>query len=57
VLVVRGENDEAVGPKEILVEASRRMGARFVGMDGVGHLPPMHDSEAFEDLLLDVSKN
>jgi 3-oxoadipate enol-lactonase len=57
VLVVRGEDDEAVGPKEILIELSRRIGARFVGMEGVGHLPPMHDSEAFEELLLGFLKH
>ena len=53
LLVVRGENDEAVGPKSILEEVARRVDGRFVGMDGVGHLPPMHDEDGFEKLLLE----
>ncbi len=53
VLVVRGENDEAVGPKSLLEEVATRAGGKFVAMQGVGHLPPMHDEEGFEGILLD----
>ena len=52
VLVVRGENDGAVGPKSLLVDFAERVGGRFVGMQDVGHLPPMHDNEGFEKVLM-----
>jgi 3-oxoadipate enol-lactonase len=53
VLVIRGENDEAVGPKSILETVARRAGGRFVEMKGVGHVSPMHDPDEFERILLE----
>jgi 3-oxoadipate enol-lactonase len=53
VLIIRGENDEAVGPKGILLDVAWVVGGRFVEMKEVGHLPPMHDPEGFEGILLD----
>ena len=53
ILVVRGENDEAVGPKSILEEVAKKVGGMFVGMEAVGHLPPMHDEAGFEKLVLE----
>ena len=53
VLVVRGENDEAVGPKSILEGLAERVGGKFVEMKQVGHLPPMHDEKGFEKVLLE----
>jgi 3-oxoadipate enol-lactonase len=53
VLVIRGENDEAVGPKSILETVARRAGGRFVEMKGVGHVSPMHDPNEFERILLE----
>lgn len=53
VLVIRGENDEAVGPKEVLEDVSKRIkGSQFLEMKGVGHLPPMHGAEDFERIML-----
>ena len=52
ILVVRGENDGAVGPQSLLVDFAERVGGRFVGMQDVGHLPPMHDNEGFEKVLM-----
>ena len=57
VLVVRGEKDEAVGPKSILEGVARRVGGRFEAMKDVGHLPPMHDEDGFEKLLLEFLRS
>jgi 3-oxoadipate enol-lactonase len=53
VLVIRGENDEAVGPKSILETVAGRAGGRFVEMKGVGHVSPMHDPDEFERILIE----
>ena len=57
ILVVRGEKDEAVGPKSILEGVARRVGGRFEAMKDVGHLPPMHDEDGFEKLLLEFLRS
>jgi len=58
VMVVIGERDTAVGPVDRLKEAAGRIpGSRFVLMEGVGHLPPVHDEERFEELMMGFLKN
>lgn len=56
VLVIRGENDEAVGPKSILQDVATQTGGRFVEMGGVGHLSPMHGPAEFEKILIEFLK-
>lgn len=54
VLILAGENDSAIGPREILIDvASRIAGAKYVLMQDVGHIPPFHDSERFNKIMLD----
>ena len=57
MLIIRGEKDEAVGPKSLSMDIAERVGGRFVGMEGVGHVPPVHDPEGFEKILLDFLKD
>ena len=52
-LVIRGEKDSAVGPESISIDVAERVGGKFIGMKVVGHLPPMHDANGFERILLD----
>ncbi|KAJ5097158.1 hypothetical protein N7456_007879 [Penicillium angulare] len=54
VLVLAGENDSAIGPREILVNVAKEIpNAKYVLMKGVGHLPPYHDPEGFNKIMLD----
>ena len=58
VIVLAGENDEAIGPKEILMDvASKIKGARYVSMKDTGHIPPMHSAEAFEEIVTGFLKD
>ncbi len=53
VMVLVGENDEAVGPKEILLDVARRVkGGEHVVVKDAGHIPPMHRSEQFERIVI-----
>jgi 3-oxoadipate enol-lactonase len=53
VMVLAGENDEAIGPPEILADVARRVkGARHVVMPDTGHIPPMHQPEEFERIVI-----
>ena len=54
VMVLVGENDEAVGPPEILLDVARRVkGAQHVVVKDAGHIPPMHRAEEFERIVLE----
>lgn len=58
ILVLVGENDEAVGPKEVLRTVAENVGgqdrkAEYVAVKDAGHLPPMHRSEEFERIILE----
>ena len=58
VIVLAGENDEAIGPKEILMDvASKIKGAKYVSMKDTGHIPPMHSPIAFEDIIVSFLKD
>ena len=53
VMILAGENDEAIGPQEILKDvASRISGAKHVLMKDTGHIPPMHQPAAFEAIVI-----
>lgn len=53
VMVLAGENDEAIGPPEILVDVAAKIrGARHVAMPDTGHIPPMHSAEEFERIVI-----
>jgi len=53
VMIVIGERDTAVGSVNRLSHAAERIpGSQFVLMEGVGHLPPVHDEQRFEDLMM-----
>lgn len=53
VMVLAGEKDGNIGPREVLVDVSRRIrGSRYVLLEGVGHIPPMHP-EVFEPVMLE----
>ncbi|OAA55866.1 hypothetical protein SPI_08073 [Niveomyces insectorum RCEF 264] len=54
VMVLVGENDTNVGPREILQRVAETIpGAQYVLMKNVGHLPPFHDPAAFGRIALD----
>jgi 3-oxoadipate enol-lactonase len=54
VMVLVGENDEAVGPPEILKGVAEGIkGSEYVVVEDAGHLPPMHRAEEFERIVLD----
>ena len=54
VMVLVGENDEAVGPPEILKGVADGIKAcEYVVVKDAGHLPPMHTAEEFERTVLD----
>lgn len=53
VMVLAGENDEAIGPPEILMDVAAKVkGAEHVVMKDTGHIPPMHRAEEFEQIML-----
>ena len=51
-LVVAGGRDGAVQPDVLRDVASKIDGAEFVMMENAGHIPPMHRSAEFEELIL-----
>jgi pimeloyl-ACP methyl ester carboxylesterase len=54
VMVLVGENDESVGPPEILKGVADGIkGSEYVVVKDAGHLPPMHRAEEFEWIALD----
>lgn len=54
VMVLAGENDGAVGPREVLVDVARKIaGSRYVLAKDVGHLPPVHDPLGFNKIMLE----
>jgi 3-oxoadipate enol-lactonase len=53
-MVLVGENDEAVGPPEVLRGVAEGIqGSEYVVLKDAGHLPPMHKAEEFERIVLD----
>lgn len=53
VLVLAGSEDGNIGPRDVLVDVSQRIkGSRYVLLNGVGHIPPMHPDK-FEPVLVD----
>jgi pimeloyl-ACP methyl ester carboxylesterase len=58
VVVLIGNNDEAIGPKEILMEvASKVKGGRCVSMKDTGHIPPTDSAQALEKIVLDFFRS
>jgi pimeloyl-ACP methyl ester carboxylesterase len=54
VMILAGENDEAIGPKEVLVSVAGKIPeAKYVLMKDVGHIPPFHNPEAFNKIMLE----
>lgn len=54
VMILAGENDGAIGPREVLVDVAAKIsGSKYVLMKSVGHLPPFHDPEAFNKIMLE----
>jgi pimeloyl-ACP methyl ester carboxylesterase len=54
VMVLAGQNDTAIGPREILVRVAEQIaGAKYFLMEDVGHIPPFHDPGAFNKVMLD----
>ncbi|KAK3186001.1 hypothetical protein K4F52_005225 [Lecanicillium sp. MT-2017a] len=54
VMVLAGENDTAIGPREVLVTVADKIpGAKYVLMPDVGHVPPFHDSNAFNKIMVE----
>ena len=52
VLVLAGADDGNIGPKSILEDAARMMGAKYVLLEGVVHIPPMH-TEVFVPVMME----
>jgi len=53
VMVLAGEKDGNIGPREVLVDVSKRIeGSKYVLLEGAGHIPPMHP-EVFEPVMLE----
>lgn len=52
VMVLAGADDGNIGPKSILEDAAKVMGARYVLLKGVGHIPPMH-TEVFVPVMME----
>ena len=53
VMVLVGEKDEAIGPKEINMETAERVeGAEYMELKDCGHIPPMHRAEEFESIMV-----
>lgn len=53
VMVLAGENDASIGPRSILDDvASRIKGSKRVLMKDTGHIPPMHQPEDFERIVV-----
>ena len=53
VMILAGKEDGNIGPREVLADVAERIkGSRYVMLDGVGHIPPMHP-DVFEPVLLE----
>lgn len=53
IMILAGLQDGNIGPREVLVAVSRATkGSKYVLLDGVGHIPPMHP-ELFEPVLME----
>jgi len=53
VMILAGEKDGNIGPREVLVDVSRRIErSKYVLLNGVGHIPPMHP-QLFEPVMLE----
>lgn len=53
IMILAGENDEAIGPKEILLDVHHKIkGSRHVLMKDTGHIPPMHQAADFEGIVI-----
>ena len=58
VMILAGENDTAIGPREVLVSVAAKIpGAKYVLMPDVGHVPPFHDPEVFNKIMLDFMQS
>jgi pimeloyl-ACP methyl ester carboxylesterase len=58
VMILAGENDTAIGPREVLVGVAEKVpGARYVLMPDVGHVPPFHAPETFNKIMLDFMQS
>jgi len=52
VMVLAGEKDGNIGPRDVLVDVSQRIeGSEYVLLEGAGHIPPMHP-DVFEPVML-----
>ena len=57
-MILAGENDTAIGPREVLVSVAAKIpGAKYVLMPDVGHVPPFHDPEVFNKIMLDFMQS
>jgi 3-oxoadipate enol-lactonase len=57
VMILAGENDEAIGPQEILIDVHQRIpGSQHVLMKDTGHIPPMHQAAEFERIVISFLK-
>ena len=58
VVILVGENDANIGPHQILQDVARQVkGARYIEMPDTGHIPPMHQTQVFEGIMLDFLKS
>lgn len=56
-MILAGENDANIGPRQILVDASQTIkGSKYVLMKDTGHIPPMHWPDEFEKIVLEFLK-
>jgi pimeloyl-ACP methyl ester carboxylesterase len=54
VMVLVGQNDSAVGPREVLLGVAEKIpGAKYFLMEDVGHLPPFHNPSAFNKIMVE----
>ncbi|KAI1321688.1 alpha/beta-hydrolase [Xylariaceae sp. FL0255] len=54
VLILAGENDMSIGPREILVKVAKAIpNAKYHLMANVGHIPPYHDPRGFNAIMID----
>jgi 3-oxoadipate enol-lactonase len=54
VMVLAGQNDTAIGPREILLGVAEKIpGAKYFLMEDVGHLPPFHNPSAFNKIMIE----
>lgn len=53
VMILAGENDTAIGPREILLRVAEKIpGALYVLMEDVGHIPPFHNPNGFNKIVV-----